>query len=131
MKITLVVVTLFLFAIKCDARGVDSILVKKLGTYGLTYDFYKTWRKDSCGCLKLRVNYADELPANKKLIGMPFKDFIEIFGLPNREENSQRFRYNAFVDCENGKPIFISENFGFLFFYFEDGKLTGCVFVIS
>ena len=68
------------------------------------------WQKDGCGCLHLRtLKLADFLIVTNNLLGKSTKEFMKIFGPPNRRENEyeqqQTFIYYLNSVCKEGIKI--------------------------
>lgn len=132
MKNSLLCLFLSLFLINnCYGQNLknNKISDEFLNACGLSQEFLTEWRTDSLGCLGLREKYITYILHNKKLIGISYERFIDIFGLPITNIGNNGIEYFAATDCdEKGNQRRNPDKLGYLEFYFAYGKFDACIF---
>lgn len=104
---------------------------KLANSYGLNDSLLKIWRQDKFGCKQKRISLIDSLFKKDILIGMPKREFMILFGNPDKISSDGTFIYKNVGNCDsNNKPVkeTISLDVG-VYFKNEKVNLFGTIYV--
>ncbi|MBP6430381.1 MAG: hypothetical protein KA319_01315 [Ferruginibacter sp.] len=128
MKLISIIFCLF-FSINLYSQTtkIDSLISK----YGLEKQILDDWKKDKYGCKKLRSSHARKLENNEKIIGIHIKEFLSLFGTPNKINRDQLYVYKVYANCNRKNNKLKDTNYAELVAAFNNDKLISISLLIT